>query len=338
LSGRIAGRAGEEENAERYDRRLLRFEDRRNARRVAACGRFRRRALRAIAGEAAPLMAQLFGVESSADADCLYLEHVHRASAWPWRDLSAAAAVCRALARLHDANGAGAAVADWEYEAVLASSAEETVGLCSELHAFLPALCWKPASDLRRLVAALPQIRQRLFDAGTTFLHGDVHTGNVIFRAARTRERVVLVDWSRARIGSPLEDAAAWLHSVGCWDAEVRRRHDMLLGIYLSARSEKIPFNAELRDNYSLAAACNGLTGAIRYHLSVAADSASPPRTRARAQQALEHWQRIVRRGCAVLTSTNRRTVASGADAARRTMSAAIRTPLPPGLPSHPRV
>lgn len=84
---------------------------------------------------------------------------------------------------------------------------------------------------------------------------------------------IAFIDWARARFGSPLEDLASWLHSLGWWEPEARRRHDTLLRVYLEARSSKQRITTELRTLYWYASASNGLSGAIRYHLLVLIES-----------------------------------------------------------------
>ena len=39
----------------------------------------------------------------------------------------------------------------------------------------------------------------------------------------------VLIDWARARAGSPFEDVSSWLQSLGFWEPAVKRKHDTLL-------------------------------------------------------------------------------------------------------------
>src|SRR5690606_30503670 len=121
----------------------------------------------------------------------------------------------------------------------------------------------------------LPVIRDRLLADETTLIHGDVHPGNVCITAEGVVPKVALIDWGRARLGSPLEDIASWLHSLGCWEPVARRRHDTLMRMYLESRREPLPFTGRLRADYWLASASNGLSGAIRQHLSVMANPAS---------------------------------------------------------------
>jgi hypothetical protein len=120
---------------------------------------------------------------------------------------------------------------------------------------------------------------------------------------------VVLIDWARARIGSPLEDVASWLHSLGCWEPEARRRHDTLMRVYLDARRTPARLSADVRRAYWFASASNGLAGAIRYHLAVLSDEGRAPASRADSKQALAAWARAIKRAAALLSpSRDRRT------------------------------
>ncbi len=256
----------------------------------------------------APPAARLLGVESVGENDYLYLEDVGPAHDWPWADTAIAAGVCRELARLHDEAGAPADVfEEWDYGGELERSAEET--LESALSARDPAgvRYWRRPGELKRVIAALPAMRARLMETGTTVIHGDVHPGNVIVEATAGGHRVALIDWGRARIGSPLEDAASWLHSVGCWEPEARRRHDTLLAAYLQARRVRRALTPELRRAYWFASASNGLSGAICYHLAVLTDPESTEKLTADSRHALGHWERVIRRAAALLTTSSAR-------------------------------
>src|SRR5690606_30955587 len=105
---------------------------------------------------------------------------------------------------------------------------------------------------------------------GSSFIHGDVHPGNVLVRARAGGAQPVLIDWGRARLGSPLEDVSSWLCSLGYWEPEARRRHDSLFRAYLSARGLGGPLSFDLRAAYWLASASNAFAGALRYHLALA--------------------------------------------------------------------
>src|SRR5690606_22940729 len=100
------------------------------------------------------------------------------------------------------------------------------------------------------------------------------------------------------------EDVASWLHALGCWEPQARRRHDTLLRVYLDARRVRRALDTGLRVEYWLASACNGLSGAIRYHIALAADPASTDKQRRDAARALRSWQRVIRRAADVLSVT----------------------------------
>lgn len=246
-------------------------------------------------GSTTPLTVQLLGIETTADADYLYLEEATPQSDWPWRETSTSAAVCQALARLHDTEQwHSKSSIDWDYEGHLAQSAGETLALARGARNEAGVRYWRRIGDLHRVVTALPKIRSALLKA-TTFIHGDVHSGNVIFRA-KGNGGVAFIDWARARLGSPLEDVASWLQSLGCWEPEARRRHDTLLRAYLEARSSKQRITTELRTLYWYASACNGLSGAIRYHLVVLIDPRCASDMKFDSERILRSWERAVRR------------------------------------------
>ena len=243
----------------------------------------------------APPAVRLLGIEVTEDADYLYLEEATPESTWPWRQTLTSAAVCHALARLHDSEQLrGNTLMDWDYESHLVKSAEETLAVADGVRNEVGVRYWRRMGDLHRVVSALPKIRAALLKA-TTFIHGDVHSGNVILRANRNGG-IAFVDWARARLGSPFEDVASWLHSLGCWEPEARRRHDTLLRAYLEARSSKQRITTEFRTLYWFASASNGLSGAIRYHLLVLTDPACPSSTKNDSARILRSWERVIRR------------------------------------------
>jgi aminoglycoside phosphotransferase (APT) family kinase protein len=256
-----------------------------------------------------PPAVRLLGRETRGDATFLYLENAPSSSSWPWADTECAAAVCRGLARLHDVAGLPHQEFSWDYEDQLARSAEATLQLAGTARDRHGRRCWARLGDLRRVVAALPALRDRLLASGTTVIHGDVHPGNVVLRPGDHDSPVVLLDWARARVGSPLEDVASWLHSLGCWEPQARRRHDTLMRAYLDARTVRRPFASDVRVDYWLASASNGLSGAIRYHLAVLGDGAATDAARYDSGRALAAWERVVRAAAAVIsTSLARRT------------------------------
>jgi hypothetical protein len=250
-----------------------------------------------------PPAVRLLGREMVAQATYLYLEDAQPSASWPWSDARRAGAVCQALARLHDDGTLPHEAFSWDYETDLARSARLTLELATDARDTAGERWWRRVGDLRRVVTALPRIRRRLLSGETTVIHGDMHPGNAILRVGADPE-VVLIDWARARIGSPLEDVTSWLHSLGCWEPEARRRHDTLMRIYLDARRNRQRFASNVRVDYSLASASNGLSGAIRYHLAVLSDAESTEAARYDSGRALIAWQRAVRRAAAFLSTS----------------------------------
>jgi aminoglycoside phosphotransferase (APT) family kinase protein len=250
-----------------------------------------------------PPAVRLFGREVAARATYLYLEEAQASHSWPWADTQTAGAVCRTLARLHDTRALPQDVFVWDYEAVLARSAQSTLELARDARDMGGRRLWRRLGDLRRVVAALPRLRQRLLSGETCVIHGDMHPGNVIVRGGGNHD-VVMIDWARARLGSPFEDVASWLHSLGCWEPEARRRHDTLMRMYLDARRPHQAFSSSVRVNYWLASASNGLSGAIRYHVAVLSNKGAADAVRHDSQRALIAWERVVRRASS-LVNTN---------------------------------
>jgi aminoglycoside phosphotransferase (APT) family kinase protein len=251
-----------------------------------------------------PPAVQMFGRDVAGDATYLYLEHAASFSPWPWSDTALAARVCRELAHLHDAPRLSSQAFSWNCEDELIRSAADTVDFATAARDSSGGRVWRRLGDLRRVARALPRIRRHLLSDGATVIHGDMHPGNVILRRTAESVDVVLIDWARARIGSPLEDIASWLHSLGCWEPQARRRHDTLMRAYLDARRVRCTFSSKLRADYSFGSVSNGLSGAIRYHLAVMADPAATPSARTKSGVALLAWERVVRRAAALI-STN---------------------------------
>jgi hypothetical protein len=248
-----------------------------------------------------PLSAEVLGTDSAGGTRYLYLEEVRSISSWPWSDILLAATVCRELARFHDSTDLPVDVFAWDHDGELAKSAEATLATAGAANDSAGTRLWRRPGDLRRVVSALPAIRAHLRSLPTTVIHGDVHPGNVILRVGPPQGQVALIDWGRARIGSPLEDVASWLHSLGCWEPRARCRHDTLLRAYLESRSAPRPLNAPLRRDYWFASVSNGLSGAIRYHLAVLSNTAATESMQYHSRRALRAWQRVVRRAAALL-------------------------------------
>jgi hypothetical protein len=247
-----------------------------------------------------PPAVRVLGRQIQADVTFLYLEEAESVSCWPWSNTAYAGAVCRTLAHLHDNPLLSGDTFAWDYDRELAASASLTCDMAQEARDARGRRCWRRPGDLRRVLRGLPRIRERLLSGTTTVIHGDVHPGNVIVCGGTRKGHVVFVDWARARRGSPFEDVASWLHSLGCWEPEARRRHDTLMRVYLEARQIRLPFDAEVRLDYWLASASNGLAGAIRYHLSVVSDKRTSPHTADHSRRALLAWERVFRRVAAL--------------------------------------
>jgi aminoglycoside phosphotransferase (APT) family kinase protein len=233
-----------------------------------------------------------------------FLEWVPAEHPWPWQDLRSSSAVLEELAELHSCDpseNVHHAAANWDYEQELTESAHRTL---AEYRRLFASNGGRPGNRpmlraLERLLAALPKVRRELLAfTGTALLHGDVHTGNVILTSCDANPRPVFIDWARARLGSPLEDVASWVHSLGLWEPEVRRRHDTLLKCYLAARGSSMKLSGSFREACILAGACNALAGALRYHLSVIECCGGEESYRAAAD-----WLRIVRRADMCLRS-----------------------------------
>jgi hypothetical protein len=252
---------------------------------------------------------RLLGVDAVSETTTyLYLEYARAARAWPWREVEHAALVLDCLATVHttlppDVFSVSAAL--WAYDAELHASAAATLDVFERVAAHESlAVLRGGRMALRRMVAALPAVRRQLLAAaplGTAVLHGDAHSGNAIVRAQQGTSGAVLLDWGRARLGSPLEDVSSWLQSLGYWEPVARQRHDTLLRRYLAARGLPAVLGGEMRDAYWLAGACNVLAGALRYHLVVADGwGFAPSRSRAEAACAAYDHLRVLRRADAV--------------------------------------
>jgi hypothetical protein len=234
-----------------------------------------------LATTCAPAAPQLLGVQVvSPTRSYLFLEWIP-AMRWPWADPAHVAHVLEQLAGVHAAlpvSGLAGSLGAWDYESELLSLAGatlETLEAAVQTEALAGLREFTPV--LRRVVAALPAMRQRLLSdpaLGQAVLHGDLHSGNVLLRDGSAQPSVVLVDWGRARLGSPLEDISSWLESLGFWQPSVRQQRRALLGHYLQARGLPLGPGQELYLGYWMAAACNALAGALRYHLLETLESA----------------------------------------------------------------
>ena len=255
------------------------------------------RALEAHAAEA--LAPRLLGVAHAGATVLLFLEWVPPVCAWPWRDVHTAGRVLTRLARLHQGGwGPGPEDTAWAYEQVLSQSAQGTLEALQRLIRDRGAAPFRGAVPrTTQLVAALPEIRRTLLAASphAVWIHGDLHPGNVLMRRNASGAEPVLLDWARARPGSPLEDVSAWVQSLGHWEPQARRFHDTLVRTYLVARGLEPVMDDHFRRLYWLAGACNALAGALRYHVEALGQSRTPA-TRATALTLIQKWLRVIRR------------------------------------------
>src|SRR5690606_11367994 len=118
-----------------------------------------------------PPAVRLLGRERASQATYLYLEDAQSSASWPWADTRRAGTVCVALARLHDSRAMPHEAFSWNYEAELARSAQATLELAGHARDVSGGRLWRRIGDLRRVVAALPSIRDRLLSAGTGIIH-----------------------------------------------------------------------------------------------------------------------------------------------------------------------
>ena len=235
-------------------------------------------------------------------AGYMFLEWVAARQRWPWRDVSSSAAVVDRLAHLHRLDPeplSEVLTSSWDYDSELIESARSTLNVYES--AFLRGM--RPGGrpmvrTFERIIDQLPRLRRNLMSfTGTTLLHGDAHPGNVVLR----NSTAVLLDWGRARLGSPLEDLSSWVHSLAFWEPEAKRRHDTLLSRYRAASgSDAWPLSRDYRDALILAGAFNSLSGALRYHLVVMGDPGRSDRDRVNSYRAGADWLRILRRADAV--------------------------------------
>jgi hypothetical protein len=241
------------------------------------------------------------------DRAVLFLEALRPVSAWPWTEQQTAARVLERIVSLHTTppdERLWEVLTAWDYEGELQRTARRTLVLLERARqragssSFGPALRWA-----RRLVLGLPALRKQLqtFQPfGRAIIHGDLHPGNVVVRRRRGEPETVLLDWGRARLGSALEDVSSWLQSLSAWEPMARRRHDSLLGAYLSARGMDRTLGSELREVYWLAGASNALSGALVHHLTVMLDEHRTSRQRASAADSASKWARVLRRADAL--------------------------------------
>lgn len=162
-----------------------------------------------VAQHAAQLAPRLLHVETDPSGATLYLELVSRCRTWPWDDVASCSMVLAALAGLHR-SARDVMLPPWDYEQALADSAASTLELmeANRSDPLVPDFA-RAIRVTRRLIDLLPSARQQMLELvplGCTSVHGDVHSGNALIRSQGGREMPVLLDWGRARRGSPLEE------------------------------------------------------------------------------------------------------------------------------------
>jgi len=254
------------------------------------------------AGRLAPRMLGRLPLE--ADGSLLFIEAIRRAQAWPWRDLRLGEDLLRRLAALHAGSPpAVQAMPDWDYMAELQTMAEAAYAALDacRLHPDLAVLA-RERRRVERIVLGLPALRAGLLAEqpfGIRLLHGDMHAGNALVCRRGRGVEPVLIDWGRARLGSPFEDVSSWLQSLRFWEPQVQRFHDSLLKAYLSGLGLPQRLTTQVRAAYWVAAACNALAGALLYHLHMARDPYQGTVRRAAAFHAARDWLRVLRRAAA---------------------------------------
>jgi aminoglycoside phosphotransferase (APT) family kinase protein len=226
----------------------------------------------------------------------LFIEWVRRTESWPWRDTRCADLVLARIAEVH--NSDVSVPAAWDYESELFHSASCTANLYRD--SWVAGV--RPAAramtrTLQRVTESLSGMRHQLMSwTGTALLHGDVHPGNALITETPSGARAMLLDWGRARTGSPLEDVSSWLQTLAFWEPQVRRFHDTLLVSYLRHAGWPERLSPSFREAWWLAGASNAMAGALRYHLAVIRDEERTEAERHQSWAAAADWLRILRR------------------------------------------
>ncbi|WP_052731770.1 phosphotransferase family protein [Devosia geojensis] len=246
------------------------------------------------------LAPRLLYVEHSPGGSFLVMEAIDRAMAWPWRHLDLTTTLLRRLGRFHVHTAQSAlSLTDWDYEDALATSAAETrlrLECCRHDPELAPLARHRRVLD--KVVLNLPRLRNALLREAPLDqrpIHGDVHPGNAMVRKGTDR-LPVLIDWGRARLGSPLEDVSSMLQSLRFFEPNALQRHDLLFKEYLTGLGLDRRISDPLRSAYWVAGASNALAGALNVHLLAAMDQKSTPRQRRNAFLAARDWLRIIRR------------------------------------------
>jgi hypothetical protein len=252
------------------------------------------------AGKTAPPLISVEQTEAGALE--LYIVRVVQHKPWPWKDVQSAASVLECAAHLHDGASSGlrARVSDWDYELELQQRSSELLDVLERSRTRLQgAGIDLRMSVVRRIVQNVPRLRGQISRHGPlapTVIHGDLHPGNAVITRQRNGNAAMLIDWERARVGSPLEDVSSWLQSLGFWEPEARRRHDTLLAGYLKARGMSPVLTRPLRDEYWLSACSNCLAGSLLYHVDRATSPYSSSECRSAALLSVRDQLRVLRR------------------------------------------
>ncbi len=255
-----------------------------------------------LASSRVPFAPRLLGVDRIDPSGAqIYLEAVPSPPEWPWSDDETIGLVMDRLAEVHRtlrARGVAGGLKDWDYDREIAGAAASTLEELqvvvrdpahSRLRRFL--------APVRRMVGCLGRLRRALLGSGPVcVLHGDAHPGNVILRCTGRVTQPILLDWARARLGSPLEDVSSWLQSLGFWEDTARRRHDMLLRRYLRARGLSDSLPPGLRQLYWLSRTSNALAGTMRFHMLRMRDLTKPEWMRIQSADSAFDWGRSVAR------------------------------------------
>jgi hypothetical protein len=243
----------------------------------------------------------------SEDTVYVFMEWVPALDTWPWRHREHAAKVLQQLARVHECavGSVSPLICQWDYDDELSQSAASTVELYGSLFQSGVRIGERPMlRPLERIAAVVTAMRKQAVEVtGAALLHGDAHPGNAVLREKNGALEAVLLDWGRARSGSPLEDVMSWIHSLGFWEPSARRIHDTLLVEYRRACGFSDDLPSSFRSAAWLAGACNAMAGALRYHLSVVADPQNAPEVRWTSSLAAADWLRIARRADAIWRS-----------------------------------
>ncbi|HEV7292353.1 MAG TPA: aminoglycoside phosphotransferase family protein [Devosia sp.] len=266
-------------------------------------GRPRREAeiyARLVQQHAPKLGPRLLGIHRRGETLLLVIEAVRGKNAWPWRDNASTAGLLCEVGRFHaKLDGADIRMPEWDYEAELVQagqSAVEALDRCRYVKELRPLS--RDLRPLNRIVEALPRLRGQLL-AEKPFhrrpIHGDVHPGNALIRGT-SPARPVLLDWGRAREGSPLEDASSMLQSLRLWEPEALSAHDSLIKHYLSGLGMERRLTESVRSAYWVAGASNALAGALTMHLWEALDENRDEQQRASAAWLAQNWLRVIRR------------------------------------------